>query len=145
MVALFCILRGCEWEVYGKVPRMFSFLRERSHRSVRQYSCAGNPQSPDFHFSLGHRERGSVSFPSPPHPSHSVLKEWTKGSETNCTWGSFQQLILILHLWRSRVTPISDFTVFLFLNFFIHHELTCLLKESEVTRLPLNSITLNQV
>lgn len=43
MVALFCILRGCTQEVYGKVHKTRrAFFRERNHRNGRWCSCVGN-------------------------------------------------------------------------------------------------------
>lgn len=46
-----------------------SFLRERSRRHVRRYSCVGNlPQAPGSCFTRSHKERGSVTDSPRPLP-----------------------------------------------------------------------------
>lgn len=53
MVALFCILRGCGQEVYGKVHKTLrALVRESSHRIGRWCKLCWKPptESPGVHF-----------------------------------------------------------------------------------------------
>lgn len=84
MVALFCILRGCGQEVYGKVHKTLGVFSEKGAIEMEGVRLCRKPptESPGSHFNPGHKGKRSI-YKSPPLPSPSlyVTQGRTKASE----------------------------------------------------------------
>lgn len=63
MVALFCILRGCGQEVYGKVHKTLGVFSEKGAIEMEGVRLCRKPptESPGSHFNPGHKGKRSVT------------------------------------------------------------------------------------
>lgn len=68
MAALFCILRGCGQEVYGKVHKTLGVFSEKGAVEMEAVRLCWKPptESPGSHFNPGHKGKRSVTASSPP-------------------------------------------------------------------------------